>query len=140
MRRARLPPLPPPPLQECEGLTGSTKWSKALDLIEMDPRFSAVESGREREELYDDFLADLRKKEAEKKREARKGNLEAFRKLLEDQDFIDVKSQWRKVRARWGLMDREDMGQGCGRGPSWGSTSRAPGRGLAAVEALVAAF
>jgi hypothetical protein len=37
------------------------KFSKARDLLELDPRWQAVDSNREREELYEDWLDEKEK-------------------------------------------------------------------------------
>jgi pre-mRNA-processing factor 40 len=76
-------------------------WSsKALALFEDDPRFQAVDKDREREELFEDYLVDLERKEREKAREERKKNLSEYRTFLESCDFIKANTQWRKVQDR----------------------------------------
>ena len=59
------------------------KWSKALDVIEEDPRFTAVDSERLREELFDDFMQEMEKKEREDRRAKRRETMAAFRAHLE---------------------------------------------------------
>ncbi|KAL3696119.1 hypothetical protein R1sor_010195 [Riccia sorocarpa] len=85
-------------LEESKELTSSMRWSKALTLFEGDPRFHAVDKDREREELYEDYLVDLERKEREKAREERKKNLAEYRAFLESCDFIKANTQWRKVQ------------------------------------------
>ncbi|KAL2642815.1 hypothetical protein R1flu_010402 [Riccia fluitans] len=58
-------------LEESKELTSSMGWSKPLTLLnrgplENGPRFQAVDKDREREELYEDYLVDLERKEREK--------------------------------------------------------------------------
>ncbi|KAL2612233.1 hypothetical protein R1flu_023925 [Riccia fluitans] len=83
-------------LEESKDLTSSMRSSKALTLFENDPRFQAVDKDGEREELYEDYLVDLERKEREKAREERKKNLAEYRAFLESCDFIKANTQWRK--------------------------------------------
>nr|PNR31101.1 hypothetical protein PHYPA_027417 [Physcomitrium patens] len=87
-------------LEECKDLTSSMRWSKALSMFEDDPRFLAVEKDREREELFEDYMIDLERKEREKAREERKKHISEYRSFLESCDFIKANTQWRKVQDR----------------------------------------
>jgi pre-mRNA-processing factor 40 len=87
-------------LEESKELTSTMRWSKALALFEDDRRFQAVDKDREREELFEDYLVDLERKEREKAREERKKNLSEYRTFLESCDFIKANTQWRKVQDR----------------------------------------
>ncbi|XP_010530462.1 PREDICTED: pre-mRNA-processing protein 40A-like isoform X2 [Tarenaya hassleriana] len=85
-------------LEECEELTSAMKWSKAVSLFEIDERFKAVERTRDRENLFDNYILELEKKEREKAVEEHRRNMAEYRKFLEACDFIKVTSQWRKVQ------------------------------------------
>eukprot|EP01018_Ginkgo_biloba_P017493 Gb_14217 [translate_table: standard] len=87
-------------LEECKELTSTTRWSKAVALFDNDQRFHAVERGREREELFEDYLVDLERKERDRAREQRKKNITEYRVFLESCDFIKANTQWRKVQDR----------------------------------------
>ncbi|XP_057863573.2 pre-mRNA-processing protein 40A isoform X2 [Cryptomeria japonica] len=87
-------------LEECKELTSTTRWSKVISLFENDPRFHAIERGREREELFENYLLDLQRKEKDKAREQRKRNLSEYREFLASCDFIKGNTQWRKVHDR----------------------------------------
>jgi hypothetical protein len=65
--------------------------SKAVPMFENDPRFKALEDDREREDMFEDYLLDLDKKEKEAKKKERKKNMDAFRKFLETCDYIKVR-------------------------------------------------
>jgi len=93
-------------LEECKELTSTMRWSKAIGMFEEDPRFLGVEKDREREELFEDYLVDLDRKEREKAREERKKNLAEYRIFLESCDFIKANTQWRKVQDRLEDDDR----------------------------------
>ncbi|KAL8165977.1 hypothetical protein V2J09_007476, partial [Rumex salicifolius] len=85
-------------LEESEELTSSTKWSKAITMFEDDERFKAVERARDREDLFENYMVDLQKKEKVKAQEEYRQNRDEYRKYLESCDFIKVNSQWRKVQ------------------------------------------
>ncbi|GAV56638.1 WW domain-containing protein/FF domain-containing protein [Cephalotus follicularis] len=87
-------------LEESKELTSSIKWSKAVTMFENDERFKAVERGRDREDLYDNYIVELERKEKEKAAEENRRNIAEFRKFLEACDFIKVNSQWRKIQDR----------------------------------------
>ncbi|CAI9777197.1 unnamed protein product [Fraxinus pennsylvanica] len=85
-------------LEECEELTPSTRWSKAVATFEGDERFKAVEREADREDLFRNYLLDLQKKEKAKAQEEHRRNRLEFRQFLETCAFIKVDSQWRKVQ------------------------------------------
>ncbi|KAG0497796.1 hypothetical protein HPP92_002487 [Vanilla planifolia] len=87
-------------LEECKELTSSTKWSKAMTMFENDERFTAVERLRDREDLFDNYLVELQKKERAKAAEEHKHNIMEYRAFLESCDFIKATTQWRKVQDR----------------------------------------
>ncbi|XAR61994.1 hypothetical protein NMG60_11016563 [Bertholletia excelsa] len=87
-------------LEECEELTSTTKWSKAISMFEEDERFKAIERPAEREDLFKNYLVDLQKKEKEKAQEEYRRNRSEYRQFLETCGFIKVNTQWRKVQDR----------------------------------------
>ncbi|KAM7280653.1 hypothetical protein ACFE04_007787 [Oxalis oulophora] len=93
-------------LEESKDLTISTKWSKAASIFENDERFKAIERVREREELFDNYMVELGKKEKEKEAEERRRNIAEYRKFLESCDFIKANSSWRKVQDRLEVDER----------------------------------
>ncbi|KAJ0971136.1 hypothetical protein J5N97_019095 [Dioscorea zingiberensis] len=96
-------------LEECKELTSSTRWSKAMTMFEDDVRFTAIERARDREDLFENYLAELQKKERAKMAEDHKRNIIEYRAFLESCDFIKANSQWRKVQ------DRLENDQRCSR-------------------------
>ncbi|KAL1194306.1 Pre-mRNA-processing protein 40A [Cardamine amara subsp. amara] len=87
-------------LEGCEELSSSMKWSKAMSLFENDERFKAVERARDREDLFDNYIVELERKEREKAVEEHRQNMAEYRKFLETCDYIKVGSQWRKILER----------------------------------------
>ncbi|KMS99697.1 hypothetical protein BVRB_1g021310 [Beta vulgaris subsp. vulgaris] len=87
-------------LEESEVLTSSIKWSKAITMFEDDERFKAVEKPKDRQELFENYLVELQKKEKEKAEEEYRRNREEYWKFLESCDFIEANSLWRKVQDR----------------------------------------
>ncbi|GAB2292112.1 hypothetical protein Dimus_026364 [Dionaea muscipula] len=87
-------------LEDCSELTSTTKWSKAVSMFGDDERFKAVERGRDREELFQDYMSELEKKVRAKADEELRRNKVEYRKFLESCEFIKANSQWRKVQDR----------------------------------------
>lgn len=87
-------------LEECKDLTSTIKWIKAVTMFENDERFNAVERSRDREDLFDNYLLELQKKERAKVAEDHKHNITEYRTFLESCDFIKANTQWRKVQDR----------------------------------------
>lgn len=87
-------------LEESKELTSSTRWSKAILMFEDDERFKAVERPREREDLFENYLVELHKKEKAKAAEEHKRYVAEYRAFLESCDFIKASTQWRKVQER----------------------------------------
>lgn len=87
-------------LEESKELTSSVKWSKAITMFEDDERFKAVEKPKDRQELFENYLVELQKKEKDKAEEEYRQNREEYWKFLEACDFIEVNSLWRKVQDR----------------------------------------
>ncbi|GFP99413.1 pre-mRNA-processing protein 40a [Phtheirospermum japonicum] len=87
-------------LQESKDLTSSAKWSKAISMYEEDERFQAVERFKDREDLFEDHLEELKKKERAKALEENKRRKAEYLEYLKSCDFIKSNSQWRKVQHR----------------------------------------
>ncbi|KAK6120994.1 hypothetical protein DH2020_045264 [Rehmannia glutinosa] len=87
-------------LLESKDLTSSTRWSKAISMFENDERFQAIERNKDREDLFEDHLEDLKKKEQAKALEEHKRNKAEYLEFLKSCDFIKASSQWRKVQHR----------------------------------------
>ncbi|XVE70224.1 hypothetical protein DITRI_Ditri10aG0055700 [Diplodiscus trichospermus] len=87
-------------LEESTELMSSMRWSKAQSLFENDERFKAVERARDREDLFENYIVELERKEREKAAEEKRRNIAEYRKFLESCDFIKANSQWRKVQDR----------------------------------------
>ncbi|XP_021776167.1 pre-mRNA-processing protein 40A-like [Chenopodium quinoa] len=87
-------------LEECSELTSTTRWGKALNMIGNDERFKAIERARDREDMFEEYVVELEKKERSKQEEERQRNIMEYRNFLESCDFIKANSQWRKVKDR----------------------------------------
>ncbi|KAJ4716105.1 pre-mRNA-processing protein 40A-like [Melia azedarach] len=84
-------------LEESVELTSSTRWSKAVTMFENDERFQALERERDRRDLFDDHLEELRQKERAKAQEERKQNILEYRQFLESCDFIKASTHLEKI-------------------------------------------
>lgn len=87
-------------LEECSDLTSKMRWSKAVTIFGDDEHFKAIERPRDRQDMFEEYLAELEKKEWTKAEEERQQSITEYRKFLESCDFIKANSQWRKVKDR----------------------------------------
>ncbi|XP_039038776.1 pre-mRNA-processing protein 40A-like [Hibiscus syriacus] len=87
-------------LEESSELISSTRWSKAIPMFEDDERYKAVEREKDRKDLFENYIDELRQKERVKAQEQRKQSIMEYRQFLESCDFIKANSQWRKVQDR----------------------------------------
>ncbi|XP_010557530.1 PREDICTED: pre-mRNA-processing protein 40B isoform X2 [Tarenaya hassleriana] len=87
-------------LEECMELTPSTRWSKAVNMFEGDERFKALDREKDRRDIFEDHIDEMKEKERVKALEERKRNIIEYRNFLEYCDFIKPNSQWRKVQDR----------------------------------------
>ncbi|KAF9601475.1 hypothetical protein IFM89_020242, partial [Coptis chinensis] len=76
------------------------KSYKAIAIFEDDERLNAVERVRDREDLFESYLAELKKKEKAKAHEEHKRNIREYKQFLQSCDFIKANSQWRKIQDR----------------------------------------
>ncbi|KAJ0264497.1 Pre-mRNA-processing protein 40B [Hirschfeldia incana] len=93
-------------LEECVEITPSTRWSKAVAILEDDERFKVVEREKDRRNIFEDHISDLKDKERLKALEDRKRNITEYRRFLESCNFIKPNSQWRKVQDRLEVDER----------------------------------
>ncbi|XP_019165292.1 PREDICTED: pre-mRNA-processing protein 40A-like isoform X3 [Ipomoea nil] len=87
-------------LEESKELTSSMRWSKAISIFENDERYKAVERAKDREDLFQDYIEELEKKERAKALEENKRNRIEYLEFLKSCDFIKASSQWRRVQDR----------------------------------------
>ncbi|KAL8261541.1 hypothetical protein R6Q59_025590 [Mikania micrantha] len=87
-------------LEESKELTSSMRWSKAMALFEDDERYKAVDRSADREDLFQNYLVDLQKKERAKIQEEQRQSRLEYRQFLETCGLIKVDTQWRKVQDR----------------------------------------
>ncbi|KAI3736513.1 hypothetical protein L2E82_26320 [Cichorium intybus] len=87
-------------LEESKELTSSMRWSKAMVMFEDDERYKAVDRASDREDLFQNYLVDLQKKERAKAQEEQRQYRSEYRQFLETCGLIKVDTQWRKVQDR----------------------------------------
>ncbi|PHT97688.1 hypothetical protein BC332_33353 [Capsicum chinense] len=78
-------------LEDWKELSSSSRWSKAISIFEHDERFKAVERAKDREDLFEDYVEELEKKEHAKALEEQKDNRVEYLEFLKS-------CQWRKVQ------------------------------------------
>ncbi|XP_023641731.1 pre-mRNA-processing protein 40B isoform X4 [Capsella rubella] len=93
-------------LEECVELAPSMRWSKAVTMFEDDERFKALEREKDRRNIFEDHINELKEKERVKALEDRKRNIIEYRRFLESCNFIKSNSQWRKVQDRLEVDER----------------------------------
>ncbi|KAM3267099.1 hypothetical protein P3L10_004094 [Capsicum annuum] len=77
--------------EDWKELSSSSRWSKAISIFEHDERFKAVEQAKDREDLFEDYVEELEKKEHAKALEEQKDNRVEYLEFLKS-------CQWRKVQ------------------------------------------
>jgi pre-mRNA-processing factor 40 len=84
------------------------RYSRAEDLLGSDPRWMAVQSASDREDLFYDWLDDIENKAREKERERRRSKLAAFKQLLKKStpEYITACTSWRRARDK--LADEDE--------------------------------
>ncbi|XP_047338831.1 pre-mRNA-processing protein 40A-like isoform X2 [Impatiens glandulifera] len=87
-------------LEESKELTSFPRWSKAVVFFENDERFKAVEWAGDREDIFEGYMAEVKKREKEKALEENRRNKMEYLNYLKSCDFIKASSQWRKVQDR----------------------------------------
>ncbi|XP_047256256.1 LOW QUALITY PROTEIN: pre-mRNA-processing protein 40A-like [Capsicum annuum] len=89
-------------LQDCKKLSPSSRWSKAISIFKHDECFKFIERAKDHEDLFEDYVEELEKKEHAKALEKQKRNRVEYLEFLKSCDFIKIfaSSQWRKVQDR----------------------------------------
>jgi pre-mRNA-processing factor 40 len=82
-------------LEEDSSLTSDTKFGKIIMKFCHDERWRAIDE-REREELFQDYMDDLDKRENEEKRMIKENKIKIFRKMLEDKK-LPYTTKWRDI-------------------------------------------
>lgn len=80
-------------LAEAE-LHGKSSFSSFGSKFGKDPRFKAVEKMRDREDLFNEFVGELHKKEKEERREKKEKAKKEFMALLAEQTSFTRKTKW----------------------------------------------
>ncbi|CAB3405168.1 unnamed protein product [Caenorhabditis bovis] len=84
-------------LKEAE-LHGKSSFSSFSSKFGKDSRFKGVERMRDREDMFNDFVGELYKKEKEEKKAKKEKLKAAFVTLLEEQTGLTRKSKWSHVK------------------------------------------
>ncbi|PHT74953.1 hypothetical protein T459_22230 [Capsicum annuum] len=87
-------------LLESANIGSDCTWDQAISIFEHDERFKAVERAKDREDLFEDYVEELEKKEHQKALEEQKRNRVEYLEFLKSCDFIKASSQWQKVQDR----------------------------------------
>jgi pre-mRNA-processing factor 40 len=108
-------------LAENTDIDARTRWKDAVAILQDDARYKNIEDARDREDLFQEFVLELEKKEKEDKRRARDEAVEAFNRVLKEfaaEGKISRKSIWadcKKVfvdvicKAEFRAMDDSDF-------------------------------
>ncbi|CAG8453577.1 7909_t:CDS:10 [Acaulospora morrowiae] len=75
-------------------VNSSTRYRKVCEVLGEEPAFLAVEDERLREEIFSEYIYDLRKQEKEIQRAVRKENMEKFSHLLKSLLSITESTRW----------------------------------------------
>ena len=86
-------------LEDCAQITPSTPWLDACGMLENDPRFSAVENVRDREEIFAEHKHKLTQQARERERQQRNEAMARLRDVMKAQDWLSVDATWRQAKA-----------------------------------------
>ncbi|PHT61399.1 hypothetical protein T459_34739 [Capsicum annuum] len=92
-------------LEDCKELSPSSRW-EANSIFKHDERFKAAERAKDHEDLFEDYVEELEKKEHAKALEEQKHNKVEYLECLKSCDFIKVFVLWRKVQDRLETNER----------------------------------
>jgi len=85
-------------LKECDQITINSTYRKVASLLEKDERFQAIESDGEREELFEEYVFQLEKKQREDAKAVRRENMKKFKEIFETHPLVNVRSRWRDIK------------------------------------------
>jgi|EP01043_Picozoa_sp_COSAG02_P000858 pre-mRNA-processing factor 40 len=85
-------------LEDCAQITPSTTWLEACGMLEADSRFSAVESVRDREEIFAEHKHKLTQQARNLERQQRNEAMAALRDKMKTQDWLSVDATWRQAK------------------------------------------
>jgi len=88
-------------LKSCKEINSRSTWRKLAGILEKDPRFAMIEDDLYREELFEDFVYEIEKKEKEEYKEQKRLGIQKFKQMLEESS-ITVKTQWRRFKDQYG--------------------------------------
>merc|ERR1712012_902474 len=92
-------------LCEEKNVSARTSWTEFSREVSKDERFKAIDKSRERENLFNEYQSEMRKKDREEKEEKRKITKKEFKELLKETDDIDRHSHWSDIK---NLIDRDE--------------------------------
>lgn len=81
-------------LQESDKLTFISKFSRAESLFALNPAWIVISDNREKRELFDEHISELRRRRREKEKELHNSNKRKFEKLLTQIDDITEDTTW----------------------------------------------
>lgn len=82
-------------LEEDHSISSDTKFSDAIKRLCSDERWRAIDE-RDREDLFQDYLDDLEKRENEDKRIQRETKMRAFKRILEEKR-LPSSTKWKEI-------------------------------------------
>ncbi|KAA3677206.1 transcription elongation regulator 1 [Paragonimus westermani] len=86
-------------LQEA-GLTSTSSFNEFSAKYAKDERFKGIEKSRERETLFQDMLAEVRKREKDEKHREKEKTKADFLNLLKEQKYLSRHSHWGDIKRR----------------------------------------
>lgn len=89
-------------LAECSAIDSATRWREAAPLLENDKRFKEVESAYDREDYFNEFVAELKKRERAEKEDLKKEIVHEFQSLLQslvEKGQVTHLTVWNEIRS-----------------------------------------
>ena len=85
-------------LEDCAQITPATTWLEACGMLEIDSRFNAVESIRDREEIFAEHKHKLTLQARNLERQQRNEAMAKLREKMKTQDWLSVDATWRQAQ------------------------------------------
>lgn len=96
-------------LEESGKINGRSRYKHAERMFKDDPRWSALDGYREKEDALNEVVAEKARQEREEEEARRKKAMTEFKELLKSVDWITPSSKWRNVDEK--LRDEEKAQQ-----------------------------
>jgi pre-mRNA-processing factor 40 len=76
-------------------------YRRAIPYLDRDSRFHSLDSDAEREDLFEEFVFDLEKRQREDYKIMRREHMNKLREVFQQDTTITVRTHWREIKEGW---------------------------------------